>query len=59
MNENTSLEKCKALADDALRDSSLYIRQNKAAVILSEAQKHFPQNDFRELQDFVFERLEK
>jgi len=43
MNENTSLEKCKALADDALRDSPLYIRQNKAAVILSEAQKHFPE----------------
>ena len=59
MTEPSSLEKYKVLVDNALIDYPLYIRQNKVAVILSEAQKHFPKNDFRELQDYVFERLEK
>jgi len=53
------LEKYRALVDEAMRDSPLYIRQNQAAAILSEAQKHFPRKDFSELQDYVFERLEK
>ena len=49
----------KAIVDDAFRDASLNIRQNKAAAILSEADKHRSRNDFKELQDYVFERLEK
>ena len=59
MTESKSLEHYKALVDDAFRDAPLYARQNKAAAILSEAQKHFPQEDFKKLQDYVFERLEK
>ena len=59
MTEPTSLEKYKILADDALIEYPLYIRQNQAAAILSEVQKHVPKNEFRELQDYVFERLEK
>jgi len=59
MTESKSLEHYKALVDDAFRDAPLYAKQNKVAAILSEAQKHFPQKDFRALQDYVFERLEK
>ena len=49
----------KALVDDAFRDAPLNLRQNKAAAILSEAHKHFTGEEFKELQDYVFERLEK
>ena len=59
MSESKRLENYKAIVDDAFKDALLYARQNKAATILSEAQKHFPKNDFREFQDYVFERLEK
>ena len=52
------VEAYKALVDDAFRDAPLYIRQNKAAAILSEAQKHFTRKEFLELQDYVFKRLE-
>lgn len=45
--------------DDAFRDTPLKIRQNKAAAILSAAHKHFTREEFKELQDYVFERLEK
>ena len=45
--------------DDAFRDAPLNLRQNKAAAILSEAHKHFTREEFKELQDYVFERLEK
>jgi len=48
----------KALVDDAFRDAPLNVRQNKAALILSEAQKHFTREEFKELQDYVFKRLE-
>lgn len=45
--------------DDAFRDTPLNLRRNKAADILSEAQKHLTKEEFKELQDHVFERLEK
>jgi hypothetical protein len=40
MDSNSDLETFKALVDDAFRDAPLNLRQNKAAVILSEAHKH-------------------
>ena len=49
----------KALVDDAFRDTPLNLRQNRATEILSTAQKHFTREEFKELQDYVFERLEK
>ena len=59
MSELTEVEKYKALADDVLRVSSLYVRQNKAAAIMSEALKHLSWGELRELERYVFERLEK
>ncbi|GAG87659.1 unnamed protein product, partial [marine sediment metagenome] len=35
------------------------VRQNKAAAILSEAHESLPREEFKELRDYVFERLEK
>jgi len=52
------VEAYKGLVDDAFRDSPLNVRQNKAAAILSEAHKHFTREEFLELQDYVFKRLE-
>jgi len=46
MNDSKSLEIYKALVDDAFRNVSLNARQNKAAAILSEAQKHSSREDF-------------
>jgi len=59
MGDSECLENFRAFVDEAFRGAALCLRQNKVAVIFSEAQKHFPKNDFRELQDYVFERLEK
>ena len=59
MKDSKQLEIYKALVDDAFRNASLNTRQNKAAAILSEAQKLFPEKDFKELQDYVFENMEK
>ena len=56
---NSVLETFKALVDEAFRDAPLNLRQDKAAAILSEAHKHLARNDFRELESYVFERLEK
>ena len=53
------MDKFKALVGDAFVDSSLYIRQNKAAEILSEAHASMSREEFKELRDYVFERLEK
>jgi len=53
------LEVYRALVDDAFRDAPLNLRQSKAAAILSEAQKHFTKEEFKELEGYVFERLEK
>jgi len=59
MSEPSSLDKFKAIVGDAFVDSSLHIRQNKAATILSEAHESLSREEFKELQDYVFERLEK
>ena len=59
MDSNSVLETFKALVDDAFRDTPLNLRQSKAAAILSEAQKHLTREEFRELEGYVFERLEK
>jgi len=59
MNDSKSLEVYKALVDDAFRNASLDTRQNKAASILSKAQKLFPEKKFQELREYFFERLEK
>jgi len=53
------LDTFKAIVGDAFVDSSLYVRQNKAAAILSEAHKILSRGEFRELRDYVFERLER
>jgi len=52
------VEAYKALVDDAFRNTPLKLRQDKAAAILSEAQKHFTREEFKELERYVFERLE-
>ena len=59
MSDSKSLDTFKALVDDAFRGAPLNVRQNKAAAILSEAQKHFTREEVKELRDYVFERLEK
>ena len=59
MNDSKNLKIYKALVDDAFRNESLDTRQTKASDILSEALKTFTQKDFKELQDYVFEKLEK
>jgi hypothetical protein len=59
MSESKNLETFKALVDDAFRDTPLNLRQNKAAAILPEAHKHLTRDEFRELEGYVFERLEK
>ena len=59
MSESSSLDKFKAIVGDAFVNSSLHVRQNKAAAILSEAHESLSREEFRELRDYVFERLEK
>ena len=53
------MDKFKAIVGDAFVNTSLHVRQNKAAAILSEAHEVLPRGDFMELRDYVFERLEK
>jgi hypothetical protein len=53
------LKAYKALVDNAFRNETLNVRQNMAAEILSTAQKHFTREEFKELEGYVFERLEK
>ncbi len=55
----THLKTYQALTDDALNARSLLLRQKSAGEILSEAHKHLSLEDFNELQDYVFMRLEK
>ncbi len=49
----------KAIVGDAFVNSSLNMRQNKAAAILSEAHESLSREEFVKLRDYVFERLEK
>ena len=59
MAELTGLEKYQALTEEALKARSLLLRQKMAGEILSEALKHLTREEFQELQDYVFVRLEK
>ena len=59
MDSNNNLNTYKALVDDAFRNTLLKLRMNKAAEILPEALKHLSGKEFKELEDYVFERLEK
>ncbi len=54
---NNVLDSFKAIVDDAFRDAPLNLRQDKAAPILSEAHKHLPRKEFKELENYVFEKL--
>jgi len=40
------MDSFKAIVDDAFRDAPLNIRQDKAALILSEARKHLSRKEF-------------
>jgi len=53
------LDKFKAIVGDAFANTSLHVRQNKAAAILSEAHEVLSRGEFVELRDYVFERLER
>ena len=59
MDEPSSVDKFKAIVGDAFANTSLQVRQNKAAMILSEAHEILSREEFREIRDYVFERLEK
>jgi len=59
LSEPTSLDKFKAIVGDAFVNTSLHVKQNKAAAILSDAHEVLPRGEFKELRDYVFERLEK
>jgi len=52
-----NLETFKAIVDDAFNDTPFNKRQDKAAPIISEARKHLSKKDFKELENYVFERL--
>ncbi len=49
----------KAFVDEGFRGAALWLRQDKAAAILSEALKQLAWREFLELRGYVFERLEK
>ena len=51
------MDSFKAIVDDAFRDAPLNIRQDKAALILSEAHKHLSRKEFQELENYIFEKL--
>ena len=51
------LDSFKAIVDDAFRGAPLNMRQNKAAAVLSEAYKHLSRKDFKELENYIFEKL--
>ena len=52
------LDTYKAIIDDAFKNASLNLRQNKAADILSEVHKHLSRKEFKELESYIFEKLE-
>lgn len=51
------LDSFKAIVDDAFRDATFNMRQDKAAAVLSEAHKHLSRKEFQELEKYVFEKL--
>lgn len=59
METKIGLAAYRALVDEAFRDAPLKVRQDSAAAILSEARKHLSKEELKELERYVFERLEK
>ena len=59
MGSDKWLEAYKGLVKDAFRGEPLETRQNKAADILSTAHGALSRDDFKKLESFVFEKLEK
>ena len=59
MSSDKWLEAYKGLVEDAFREETLETRQNKASDILSTAHRYLSQDDFKKLESFVFEKLEK
>ena len=59
MDSGDNLETFKAITDDAIKEGPLYRNQSKAADILTEASKHLNREEFKELERYVFDRLEK
>ena len=59
MGDSESLVSFKGFVDEAFRGAALCLRQDKAAVILSEALKGIDWREFLEFRGYVFERLEK
>jgi len=59
MDSRDNLETFKAITDDAIKEGPLYRNQSKAADILTEASKHLTRENFKELERYVFDRLEK
>ena len=53
----STLETFKAIVEDAFRDAPFNLRQDKAAAVLSEANKHLSRKDFKELEKYVFKKL--
>lgn len=49
----------KAFIDDALKAQSLLLRQKRAGEILSEARKHLTREEFKELEEYALEKLDK
>ena len=54
-----SLRVIQGILYDVIIDLTLRLRQELSLVILSKIQKHLLKRDFKELQNYVFERLVK
>lgn len=59
MDSRDDLETLKAIVDDAFRNATLKLRQSWAEDILYMAHKHLTRKEFKELERYVFDRLEK
>jgi len=59
MDSRDNLETFKSITDDAIKEGPLYRNQSKAADILTEASKHLIRTEFKELERYVFDKLEK
>jgi len=56
---SNNLQNYKDVVDDAFDGASFNARQSKAAKILSAALKRLSSEEFKELERYIFERLEK
>ncbi len=59
MTESKSLAHYKAQMDDALKDTSFYVRLKREEEILTEARKHLTREEFQELEKYASERFVK